>query len=676
MKFNNNPLIKNMQHMFKDISIILLLVFSLTIKAQPPCGTNPAANDFCASATPICNLNGYCGNTSSTYTNWVSTSNQSNETNTPLGSVFCATIQNNSWVKFIANSTSAVFSVWASNCAYGHGIQMQIYTTNDCYNFTAVSNCWNPKTPTNGQITATGLIPGQVYYFMIDGTDGDNCDYVIAANSGVTTAPVISPDQKICKGGTANITVVGGNSYVWSSSPNDLSLAGQTTNASVTVNPTVTTTYTATVTEIGSNTFCTNNNDVLTSTVTVNPIPVFTTVSTNEHCNSIDGTDSIIIAGNSNIYTYSWSTTPKQNTQVANNLTAGTYTVSVTDTNGCIATSTSIVTNVNYLSPVISGKSSFCTGQSTVLNAGGNYFSYLWSNGSSTKTITVSNQGTYIVTVSNGNNCLGYDTIVVTANLNPAPSITGPPFICKGQTATLDGGGGYSSYLWSTGNTNQSIGVSTQNTYMLTVTDSNGCSASANYYLKDNNGPYTTIFSQNAICSNADGIATVNATGGLGSYTYLWSNGVTVSVDTGLIAGNYSVTVSDGNCSTITSVIVNETPGPVAGFYAHPNVLTLFDSYVTSTFLDNSTGNIVSWQWDFGDTTYGSGNEISHNYTSLGNYPVTLVVIDNNNCIDSITDTIKVIDYYTIYIPNCFIQKELTGVPKNLKCIFLTVGEI
>jgi len=146
--------------LFFFLVIILPLNFAI---AQPPCGTNAIAADFCADAVPICNLNGYCGNTSTTYTNYVSSTNHTNETNTPLGSIFCASIQNNSWIKFIADSTVAIFSIWTSNCSDNNGIQMQIYSTTDCYNFIAVSNCWNPMSPTSGQITATGLVPGQTY---------------------------------------------------------------------------------------------------------------------------------------------------------------------------------------------------------------------------------------------------------------------------------------------------------------------------------------------------------------------------------------------------------------------------------------------------------------------------------------------------------------------------------
>lgn len=147
---------------------------------QPLCGSNPLANNVCASATYISNLDGYCGNTSATYTA---------DFSADLVSDFCGSIENNSWLKFTADATSANFNVWTSNCSIGDGIQIEIFNTTDCINFTSVSNCWNPFNEVNGAILATGLIIGQDYYMMIDGNGGDVCDFVIGAATGVVVLP-------------------------------------------------------------------------------------------------------------------------------------------------------------------------------------------------------------------------------------------------------------------------------------------------------------------------------------------------------------------------------------------------------------------------------------------------------------------------------------------------------
>lgn len=143
---------------------------------RPVCNSNPLAADLCGNATYISNLDGYCGNTSSSYT----IDNPGN-----LGGVFCGTIENNSWLIFTATSTSATFNVWVDDCAVGDGIQIQVYETSDCVTFNEVSNCWNPFYEMNGQVIASGLTPGNDYYIMIDGNDGDICDYMIGASNGV-----------------------------------------------------------------------------------------------------------------------------------------------------------------------------------------------------------------------------------------------------------------------------------------------------------------------------------------------------------------------------------------------------------------------------------------------------------------------------------------------------------
>jgi gliding motility-associated-like protein len=166
-------------------------------------------------------------------------------------------------------------------------------------------------------------------------------------------------------------------------------------------------------------------------------------------------------------------------------------------------------------------------------------------------------------------------------------------------------------------------------------------------------GPSATVSSTNEICNKSDGTATANATGGSGTYFYLWNNGENTSINTGLTQGNYTVTVSDGGCSTSVTVNVGETLGPEASFTANPQILTIMDGPVT--FISSSIGNIVNWQWNFGDNTpNGSGANTIHQYRNFGIYLVTLIVTDNNGCMDTITDTIKVKDIFTLYIPNAF----------------------
>jgi Secretion system C-terminal sorting domain len=103
-----------------------------------------------------------------------------------LNSEFCGTIENNSWYKFTALSTTEVFPfTTVNNCVNNDGIQAEVYeVTNDmmgcCANFNSMSNCWNPGSQTTGTVTATGLTIGNTYILMVDGYAGDNCDFVVS----------------------------------------------------------------------------------------------------------------------------------------------------------------------------------------------------------------------------------------------------------------------------------------------------------------------------------------------------------------------------------------------------------------------------------------------------------------------------------------------------------------
>ena len=641
-------------------SIILIALFGFFSNAygQPACETNPAAGDFCSTAVPICNLNGYCGNTSSSYSNYVSPSNTTNETYTPLGNVFCATIQNNSWLKFIASSATAVFNVWVSNCSNNKGIQMQIYQTSDCYNYTPVSNCWNPLVPTNGQITATGLIPGNVYYFMIDGAQGDVCDYVIAANSGVV-APSISPDQSICLGSATTLTATDGESYLWTSNPADPSLDGQNTNATITVDPITTTTYSVAITISGTNSFCASTVTTLSSIVYVNPLPAFQLSATDDHCGHSDGTATVIIDGDSTDFTYLWSSTPvQQTTQAAVELASGTYSVTVTDSNNCIATGTIVVEQNPNLEPEITGPSGFCGGNDAVLNAGNDYQHYLWTNNVNTQTLNVTSGGTYTVTVSDEPTCTGTDSFEIVEFQQPTPTISGPSFICSGTAGTLNVNPEYVSYLWSDNSVTPSTSISHGGVYYVAVTDTNGCSGSDSTDILEKIPPVLNIPSVDETCDLRNGMARVVAYGTGKIFYYLWNTGDTTAMIDSLAQGTYTVTVDDGDCISQASVSVGEIPGPTADFFAQPEVLTLLDASepVIFKFHDLSRGSVMAWEWDFGDDSYITSSEknTSHSYNEVGTYNVTLTVTDINNCIDSFTNKVKVKDVFAFYVPNSF----------------------
>lgn len=205
------------------------------------------ASDYCSTPTPICDFNGYYGNTSSSYTSG------------SVPSAFCGSVENNSWLSFMADSTTAILDVWVWNGS--SGIQLQVYETTDCSSFTAKSNCWSTghcwgdgSDEQAGQIVATGLTVGNTYLLMIDGFGGDDCEYVFAASSGVVATDA-GADQTICEGQTVSLSATGGTTYSWTSNPEDDTYPSwPQTSQTITVSPDTTTVYTVTAT--GSNPDC------------------------------------------------------------------------------------------------------------------------------------------------------------------------------------------------------------------------------------------------------------------------------------------------------------------------------------------------------------------------------------------------------------------------------------
>ncbi|MBK6274991.1 MAG: hypothetical protein IPF58_09930 [Saprospirales bacterium] len=155
---------------------------------------------FFGQAPLICNLNGYCGTTSSYYGedtpyNLIGGGDCSTG---PNDFIFGGTIENNSWLSFIADATTASFNFTISNCGAGSGLQIGVFGFNGT-NFSLKSQCATTDGSQTGNTTinATGLTVGQKYYIMIDGASGSTCDYIVTANSGVITVNA-GPDQSFC----------------------------------------------------------------------------------------------------------------------------------------------------------------------------------------------------------------------------------------------------------------------------------------------------------------------------------------------------------------------------------------------------------------------------------------------------------------------------------------------
>lgn len=214
------------------------------------------------------------------------------------------------------------------------------------------------------------------------------------------------------------------------------------------------------------------------------------------------GTTTLTASGGTN---FSWTDAGGANIGNTANVTVtqGTYTVVVSNASGCTDDETVTVTESTNLTVVIDGTLSYCEGTSTTLTASGGT-SYSWNDGSTSASITAT-EGTYTVIATDGG-CSGTATVDV-IEIPVAPfSLAGDISSCEDSLVVLDAGNGYAAYAWNNGENTQVISTLTSGQYTVTVTDANGCNASAsvnvvfNQCLTDS----FTIYIPNAFSPNSD----------------------------------------------------------------------------------------------------------------------------------------------------------------------------
>ncbi|MBX3253681.1 MAG: PKD domain-containing protein [Chitinophagaceae bacterium] len=267
------------------------------------------------------------------------------------------------------------------------------------------------------------------------------------------------------------------------------------------------------------------------------------------------GSSTTLDAGNAGA-TYLWST--GETTQTIDVTTSDTYYVTVT--NGACSDRDTITVSFSSAPAVVSlgPDRNICTGTSTILDAGNAGSTFLWSTGETTQTISVNTGGNYSVIVGDGS-CTGGDDINITVSgVPPVVNLGADQNICAGGSITLDAGNAGSGYLWSTGETTQTINVTTTGTYSVTV--SNGsCSADDDINITVNTSTLNVnLGNDTTLCSG--GTLTLDA--GNAGATYLWSTGETSQTIIASSTGSYWVEVSNGSCfdrDTI-NVTINTTP--------------------------------------------------------------------------------------------------------------------
>ncbi|MBN4051551.1 T9SS type A sorting domain-containing protein, partial [bacterium AH-315-M05] len=458
--------------------------------------------------------------------------------------------------------------------------------------------------------TITGLCDSTYTVSVTDASGFTVTDTVVITPEPPPTATITpSNDTTVC--GSINLSANPGASYLWST--------GETTQQIVV---TVSGSIRVTVFSV-----CGDSATSDTMAVTVNPLP---TVNA--------GTDTTICQGNNTTLnatggvSYSWSpaiglSCTGCQSPVASPTSSTTYTVTVTDGNGCVNTDAVIVT-VNTLPVANAGADvAICAGNSTILNASGGV-SYSWSPAIGLSDPNISNPVAsptvttiYTVTVTDGNGCTDSDPVTVTVNPLPTADAGADVAICIGSGTALSASGGV-SYSWSpaTGLSDPNIAnpvasPTATTTYILTV-DNGGCTDADTITVTVNPLPTANITGAASICEGE--LTILTASGGI---SYLWNTGAITSAITvsPVVNTDYNVIVTDGNgCSDTDTVSVTVNPNP-----SKPTI--------------DQSGNILScivtasnYQWFYnGDTIPGATGQF-HTATQSGFFNVTIT--DNNGC--------------------------------------------
>ena len=471
----------------------------------------------------------------------------------PTSAVSIASSSSSSVACFGASTGSAIVNATGGTPGY-------------TYSWTSVGSTTN---------SATGLAAGN---YTATVKDANLCtttqSFVITQPASAVSISSSNSYSVLCFGastGSASLVPAGGTpsyTYSWTS-------VGSTTNSATGL---AAGNYTATVTDAN---LCITTQSFVIDEPTY--LDVVLTATTQADCGLSNGSATVTATGGTPIYTYSW-TPPSPaisfttSAATTNSLAAGITQLAVADANGCVTPVFITISNPN--APVITPTQTnvLCygnaTGSATVdINAGTAPYTYSWSPsvGSSTNTAYNLTSGNYIISVVDAANCTaGYvfaimqPTAPLTANV-----ITTNSILCYGAStgsAAINPTGGTPSYTISwQGNlsTTTSASAYAAGNYTYQVTDANSCVTSNSFSISQPSAALSATATQsNVVCyGTSTGSVTINVSGGTSGYSYSWiATSSTTNTATGLIAGDYTATVTDGNGCSITQTITISEP--------------------------------------------------------------------------------------------------------------------
>lgn len=540
-----------------------------------------------------------------------------------------------------------------------------IYNTGDVF---VVNDTLNASIPQNGSYPYSSSV-----FFPA----GNSCSVIAVLDTSINHCSCISDqlaitipmtqiaiDTSVCSGQTITLGYPPITGYIYSWTPaaglSNLNSSEPTFTALNNSSLPVTNNFEVTINRIN----CVSKDTV---GVTTNPNPLLSMSAPDTICRGENNGNAIVTVTGSGTapYTYLWNTIPAQLNDSATALSGGTYSVTVTDVNGCSAIGmVTIIEPATAVTAAITAQvnlncNAICNGTATVTGSGGTPgYSYSW-NTTPVQITSAANSlcaGNYSIVVTD---IAGCDT-TVTLTVTEPPALAASIVVLSGTcntgnnataTVTASGGTGAYTYLWDNGQTTNTITGLSPGTYSVTVSDSNSCVQTFSAVVTPAVAVTANATSTN-ICQGQSTTITASASGGTPNYLFLWNTSETTESITvsPMVDATYTVIVTDANgCQDTVTLPITVRSSPVVDFQpdsagCSPLCLTFQD---LSTI---ATGINQQWFWDFGDGTLSNLTNPSHCFENNTIYsPITntvkLTVTSNDGC----STTMIKNDYITVY---------------------------
>ncbi|MDB4126981.1 GEVED domain-containing protein, partial [Flavobacteriales bacterium] len=487
------------------------------------------------------------------------------------------------------------------------------------------SYLWNTGDTTQA---ITGLLAGTYYCTLTDNSGCSNTDTIeiIEPSAINVTESITHIDCNGANNGTVTLFVTGG------SSPYTINWNGSDTNALI---------------EGQHNYIITDNNGcIFSDSIFINePAGIILTslISNSISCHGdSDGSIDLSVSGGSGVYFYSWTGPNGFSSSDSNitNLFSGEYIVTVNDINNCSAKDTITIDPVASLLITLNNTSDqtscapFDGSINISVSGGSGTYSYSWSNGDTTEDITNLSANTYILSLSDNNNCFIQDTFTIDSQTIPilvsfdSSNYNGAVISCNDSSngylvANTSGGLGNLTLLWSNSSTSDTIFNLSEGLYSVTVSDSIGCSNSESIYIHEPQeiSVYRQQNQASCISQNQNIGITLVITGGTPGYSENWFG---INPDSLILNTQYTYTITDTNNCAFTDTFTLSLATPLVMTSFETDVACYGDSTGAAYF--QVSGGVIpySYQWSNGDTTAIA--------TNLPEGIHTCIVTDNNGC--------------------------------------------